>query len=87
MLVLVEPLLVECHCLKFGLRAIGCVLKDPAGARLHVHRVLVHVPIKRDLLVVGRHLVGLNYAGSPRGLHYVAGVAHLMLMVIALIDN
>jgi hypothetical protein len=52
-----------------------------------MHRVLVHVPIKRTLLVVLRHLVVLDDAGSPRGLHDVAGVAHLMLMMIALIDN
>jgi len=52
-----------------------------------MHRVLVHMPIKRALRVVRRHLIGLNYAGSPRGLHYVAGVAHLMLMMIPLIDD
>ena len=84
---LVEPLLLECHSLKFCLRAIGCVLKDPTGAGLNVHRVIVHVPIKRALLVILRHLVGLDDAGSPRGLHDVAGVAHLMLVMIALIDN
>ena len=43
------------------------------------------MPNKRALLVVRRHLVGLNDAVSPRGLHDVARVAHLMLMMIALV--
>ena len=87
MLLLIEPLLVECHGLKFGLRAISCVLKDPAGVGLDMHGVLVHVPNKRALLVVCRRLVGLDDAVSPRGLHDVARVAHLMLMMIALVYN
>ena len=53
-----------------------------------MHRVLVHVPVKRALFVTRRHLICLEDAGSPRGLHDdVAGVAHLMLMMIALIEN
>lgn len=36
-LLLIEPLLVERHGLQFGLRAIGCVLKDPAGVGLDMH--------------------------------------------------
>ena len=51
-----------------------------------MHGVLEHVPIKRALLVVRRYLVGLDDAGGPRGLLYNARVAHLMLMMIALVD-
>jgi hypothetical protein len=73
--------------LQFGLRTVGCVLKDPAGVGLHMHGVLVHVPNKRALLLVRRRLISLDDAGSPRGLYDVALVAHLMLMMIALVYN
>ena len=45
------------------------------------------MPIKWALLVVLRHLVSLDDAGTPGELHDVARVAHLMLMMIALVDN
>jgi len=45
------------------------------------------VLIKRALLVVRRDLISLDDASSPGGLHDVAWVAHLMLMMIALVDN
>lgn len=45
------------------------------------------MPIKWALLLVRSHLIILYDASSPRGLHDVARVADLMLMMIALIDN